>query len=72
MSKLAEELAKRLKLTKVEEKPVPEPPRRVGRDIYEELYWSAAQRAMNPPPKAQVVSEYNPFSTERMNEWSRD
>jgi hypothetical protein len=72
VGKTAEELIKKLKLNKVE-KPDPEPrlpPR--PRDIYEEMYQAAAQKAMNPPPKAQVVSEYNPFSTERMNEWTRD
>jgi hypothetical protein len=34
--------------------------------IYEQMYWQAVDRIMNPPPRPRVVSDYNPWSRERM------
>jgi len=35
--------------------------------LYERLYWEAVDRLMNPPLRDdKVVSEYDPFSKERM------
>ena len=39
---------------------------RVQVGIYEQLYWSAADRAFSRPIFSEVVSSYNPFSRERM------
>jgi hypothetical protein len=60
MSRFGEEIVERLKAAM----PPDEKPR--VRPIYEEMYWQAVERAMNPPPKAKVITEYDPFSKERM------
>jgi hypothetical protein len=39
---------------------------RVQVDIYEEMYWSAVDRAFNPQRFAEVVSAYDPYAKKLM------